>query len=147
MKKNLPQSFGFTLIELLVVISIIAVLAVIGLAIYTGQQKAARDARRRSDINSIAQAMEAQKSAGSTTYSALAANFFSSGSVPADPASTNVAPDSSCPGVCKYCVKSGAGSCAITDTTVAAGAPAAVATWTICANLEAGGFFCRSNAQ
>lgn len=41
---------GFTLVELLVVIAIIAILSMIGLSIYAGMQKAARDARRRSDL-------------------------------------------------------------------------------------------------
>lgn len=151
MKKLLPKTInnpkGFTLIELLVVIAIIAILSMVGIAVFQGQQKSARDARRKADVAVIAQAMEAQKTAGSTAYPLLAVTSFASGLIPVDPASTNVAPDNACPGVCKYCVKSAIGTCAITDTTVAAGAPAAVATWTICANLEAGGSFCRSNAQ
>lgn len=49
---------GFTLIELLVVISIIAVLAVIGMAVFTGVQKGARDAKRRGDIQAISRALE-----------------------------------------------------------------------------------------
>lgn len=52
---------GFTLIELLVVITIIAVLMTIGLTVYTNAQKAARDAKRRSDINAIAKALEIYK--------------------------------------------------------------------------------------
>lgn len=139
---------GFTLIELLVVISIIAILAVIGVAVYSGQQKNARDARRRADIEAISGAMEASKVAGQLNYTALAATMFVSGSIPADPTNSNVVPaDNACPGVCKYCVKSSIGTCAETDTAVGVGAPAAVPTWTLCANLESGGSFCRSNAQ
>lgn len=41
---------GFTLIELLVVISIIGILAALGIVSYTGVQKQARDARRQSDL-------------------------------------------------------------------------------------------------
>ena len=50
MKKFLPKlktnPLGFTLVELLVVVAIIAVLSVIGITIFTGVQKNARDARR-----------------------------------------------------------------------------------------------------
>lgn len=53
---------GFTLVELLVVISIIAVLAVIGMVVFSGVQKGARDAKRRGDINAISKALEIFKS-------------------------------------------------------------------------------------
>lgn len=49
---------GFTLVELLVVISIIAVLSVVGMALFTSAQKNARDARRRLDIKAIHNALE-----------------------------------------------------------------------------------------
>lgn len=49
---------GFTLIELLVTISIIAILAVIGLAAYGVFTKSARDARRESDLKFIQSALE-----------------------------------------------------------------------------------------
>lgn len=49
---------GFTLIELLVVISIIAILSTIGMATFRIAQVRARDARRISDIKSIADALE-----------------------------------------------------------------------------------------
>ena len=49
---------GFTLIELLVVISIIAVLSVIGMVVFSGVQKGARDAKRRGDVDAIAKALE-----------------------------------------------------------------------------------------
>lgn len=49
---------GFTLVELLVVISIIAILSVIGMVVFSGVQKNARDARRRGDIEAIAKALE-----------------------------------------------------------------------------------------
>ena len=65
MKKFLPKSIkntsGFTLVELLVVVAIIAVLAVIGFAVFSGLTSRGNDARRRADLKSIADAMEAAK--------------------------------------------------------------------------------------
>lgn len=49
---------GFTLVELLVVISIVAILSVVGVVIYTGVQKSARDSVRKSDIEAISKALE-----------------------------------------------------------------------------------------
>lgn len=48
---------GFTLIELLVTISIIAVLAAIGLVAYSSVMKQGRDAKRQSDLRSIQSAL------------------------------------------------------------------------------------------
>ncbi len=153
MKKLLPRSIrnpkGFTLIELLIVVTIIAVLSVIGAVVYTGIQKNARDASRKAAINSVADAMEASYSkttAGS--YDALALTMFSSSTVPTDPQNgKNGCGSATAP--CKYCSRSAAGACAGTDTTVAVGAPATGATYTVCANLENGTnqYYCRSNSQ
>jgi type II secretion system protein G len=49
---------GFTLLELLVVISIIMVLTVSGVAAYSSVSKNSRDARRKSDIEQLRQALE-----------------------------------------------------------------------------------------
>lgn len=49
---------GFTLIELLVTISIIAVLAAIGLVVFSTALKQGRDAKRQSDLRAIQSAME-----------------------------------------------------------------------------------------
>lgn len=49
---------GFTLLELLVVMAIIGILAAIGIASFGGVQAKARDARRKSDIESFARALE-----------------------------------------------------------------------------------------
>lgn len=49
---------GFTLVELLVVITILAILMTIGIAVYSGVQKNARDLRRKSDLRSIKIALE-----------------------------------------------------------------------------------------
>lgn len=75
---------GFTLVELLVVISIIAILSVVGLTLFNGAQQNARDARRKSDIDAIAAALEAKRVPGTAYYSAITATDFSSGSIPAD---------------------------------------------------------------
>ena len=52
------KKHGFTLIELLVTMSIIAVLAAIGLSSYAFSQKRARDARRKADLESVRSALE-----------------------------------------------------------------------------------------
>src|SRR3989344_7319438 len=58
---HLPNKKGFTLIELLVVISIIAILSIIGVTIFTQAQKSARDAKRREDVAAIQKAFEQYK--------------------------------------------------------------------------------------
>jgi len=90
MKKFLPKSLnnpsGFTLVELLVVITIIAILSVIGLAVFTGVQSNARNARRRADINSISKAWEVHyDGTKSPVYPQLAVTWFSNGAIPRDP--------------------------------------------------------------
>ena len=67
MKKYLPKLNnlkGFTLIELLVVIAIVAVLAVVAIALFTGTQSKARDAKRVQDITAMSKAMEVNYVAG-----------------------------------------------------------------------------------
>ncbi len=54
---NLHQK-GFTLMELLVTITIMAVLATIAIAIFSGAQQSARDTKRRQDINAIKNVLE-----------------------------------------------------------------------------------------
>ncbi|MDD5416012.1 MAG: type II secretion system protein [Candidatus Daviesbacteria bacterium] len=89
MKKFLPKftnnPSGFTLVELLVVVSIIAVLSIIGITIFSGVQKNARDARRKADIDSISKAWEANISKTSPYYPLLQGTWFASGNIPKDP--------------------------------------------------------------
>lgn len=53
---------GFTLIEILVVISIIAILAGIGISVFSGVQKNNRDQARIRDLQAIKQALELYRS-------------------------------------------------------------------------------------
>lgn len=93
----MPKKSGFTLIELLVVIAIIAILATIGFASFVAVQKNARDTKRRTEIDSIAKALEIryQVTSGNTCppgggsssggyYCPLDIGWFSNNVVPTD---------------------------------------------------------------
>ncbi len=90
MKRFLPKSAknpkGFTLVELLVVVSIIAILSVIGVTVFTGIQKGARDTKRKGDVEAMAKALESNFT--STYPTTVAATYFTSGLVPTDPQAT-----------------------------------------------------------
>lgn len=99
MKKLLPKTIknpqGFTLIELLVVIAIIAILSLIGLAIFTGLQARARNAKRSGDLNAILNGIEVNKAPGAQYYANILQNTWYSGSnFPTDPRA----------GLQKYCI-------------------------------------------
>lgn len=85
---------GFTLLELLVVIAIIAILASVGLGSYTRSQRKARDARRRSDLKQIQNALEQYYSInGSYPNSEDAvADYFSDGHYPQGPQGEDYTP-------------------------------------------------------
>lgn len=72
---------GFTLVELLVVISIIAILATVGVATFNVAQQSARDGRARSDVTNIAKSIETSRSSdpltGAVAYTYSAANYTS----------------------------------------------------------------------
>lgn len=53
---------GFTLVELLVVATIIAILAGIGITSYSSLSKQSRDARRKSDLQTVRSALEFYRS-------------------------------------------------------------------------------------
>lgn len=154
MNKFLPNLFknphGFTLIELLVVITIIAILSVMGMTVFTGVQKNAREAGRRGDIDAIVKALEVNKTASG--YQPLAANQFANGAIPtADPQAR------------PYCINTAAGvadpstwttSCPTGWTAVANTVPAANSTsFKVCAATETtgtsgtAGVLCRANSQ
>ncbi|MDO8573976.1 MAG: type II secretion system protein [Candidatus Daviesbacteria bacterium] len=134
MKKLLPRTknntSGFTLVELLVVISIIAILSVIGITVFSGVQKNARDARRRADIEAISKALEAHfgdvacGASAAAPYCNVTSNpsvLFSSGVTPSNP-SPGGAAYSGVPGAAaavytiKALLENGNGNC---QTTVA----------------------------
>ncbi|QQG43264.1 MAG: type II secretion system protein [Candidatus Daviesbacteria bacterium] len=143
MRKFLPRTAanpqGFTLIELLVVISIIAILSVVGVTVFTNTQKNSRDTRRKADVDSISKALEANYTSGSATpYPIVTASMFTSGIIPADPQNSGA-----------Y---------------VYSGIPAAAATtYTVCTKMESGSggnasdtngaaaangpFYCKKNQQ
>lgn len=56
--QNKDSRHGFTLLELMVVIVILGVLIAAGLGSFTSSQQKSRDSRRKSDLRSIAQALE-----------------------------------------------------------------------------------------
>lgn len=67
---------GFTLLELLVVISIIAILITIGLTSFTTSQKKGRDAKRKSDIKDVQNALEQYYSICGYRYPTPTGTFF-----------------------------------------------------------------------
>lgn len=85
MNKYLPTSKissnaadkGFTLIELLVVVAILAILGFIAISQFGNAQMAARDGRRRADIDTIAKSIEASRdlSINPASYSYSKTNY------------------------------------------------------------------------
>lgn len=100
MKKYLPQFFnnpsGFTLIELLIVITITAILAAIGFALFSGLTGRGNDDRRASDLKAYADAMEVRKD-NSGFYLTVAATDFAGGVFPFEPTTRQE----------KYCYRDG----------------------------------------
>lgn len=157
----MPKNFlGFTLIELLVSITIVAILAAIGVSVYSNAQASARDSRRKQDIDVIADAMElyfghfkANEYAGlcqsgfqsdliTPTY-ACDKKWFTNASLPTDPTNT---------GVYSYywCSTSPCNDSNLTKQLLSSSGaqpPPNQASWYICANLERGTFYCRTNQQ
>jgi len=63
MIKEKKKVLGFTLIELMVAIAIIAVLAAVGMVVYSTAQKSGRISKRVQDLDSLRTALELYKSA------------------------------------------------------------------------------------
>lgn len=122
------KSKGFTLIELMVVISIIAILSVIGLAVFSNVQRESRNSKRRADVNDISKALEShynttinQHCTGNAgSYCAPAGAWFSNGAVPTDPQN----------------------EAAYTGQPIDG-----ATTYNVCATLEGGGTFCKTQQQ
>lgn len=149
---------GFTLIELLVVVSIVTILSIIGVAIFTSTLKNARDARRRADIDATAKALEVYKTPSG--YQQLQNSQFSSGRVPYDPFAISTTDNthfgcgnggSSSQRRCYYCARP-----ALTNNYCTDGSDPGLdslttntTSWIICANLETGnpGYYCKRNSQ
>lgn len=96
---------GFTLIELMVAISIVAVLATIGLTLFSNAQKTGRDGKRRADIDAITTNLESRfntvdnqncgagvggvvGTASAGTYCPPQPGWFAGGTVPVDSLNT-----------------------------------------------------------
>lgn len=118
------SSRGFTLVEILVAITIIAVLAAVGIVVFGGVQARSRDARRSQDLDSIANALEGKKLAGSIFYTGLATTDFATGSIPADPKNTTQ----------KYCFW---GKTTVPPTAPMAKPTSAAVNWTTCSGPTA----------
>lgn len=93
MDKLLPRSFrsnkGFTLIELMVAITILAILATIGMTLFSDVQKKGRDSRRKGDVDAMSKALESGYNAQTGLYPvAYTATMFASGLTPVDPKNT-----------------------------------------------------------
>lgn len=80
------NSKGFSLIELMVVVVILAILVSVGISFFSNAQKAARDAKRKSDIDAIAFAYEDTYNPVSAAYSSISSGAkFVTGALPSAP--------------------------------------------------------------
>lgn len=134
MKRFLPSSkpSGFTLIELLVVVTIIAILSVIGIAVFGGVTTRARDQRIKADIDAIAKAFEANYISESGKYIPLTDADFTSGAVPKNPNGD------------EYICEKGPNPSNDADLPCSS---VATNTFTVCGTLSTGDDYCLSAAQ
>lgn len=145
-----PLQRGFTLVELMIVVAIIAILAAVGLSVFSGIQKKARDAARRSDVQAIAKVLETNKK--DTGYQALAAAQFAGGVIPTkDAQNLSYCVNGTTANSPQTAVSPNATTCAtagmVTPSITAVPSDTSKA-WTICAWLEeTGAAYCLSNQQ
>ena len=150
---------GFTLIELLVVVAIVAILALVGIFVYSSTLQSGRDAKRQSDVQSIAKALEVHYDNYNAQYPAIDPTWFitpvnATAQVPTDP----IDGDNSCylsSGniICRYCfVTPGSPrACVSSDPATPAFSTPAPA-FEICANMESNkvassGLYCISGQR
>lgn len=102
MKKSAQRyphsSLGFTLIELMVAIAIVAILSMIGLVVFNYAQGGGRDAKRKSDLQAIAQALKANRTPGEVKYQQITGDDFAGKLIPTDPRTNHGANPQ------KYCI-------------------------------------------
>jgi prepilin-type N-terminal cleavage/methylation domain-containing protein len=121
MKKNkINNNWGFTLLEMLVVVGIIAVLVGLGFTSYSTAQKKARDAKRKSDLKSIQNALEQYYSICGYQYptpqSGVFVNIYCPNPTTAILPTVPVDPRTTTPYPCNGCTSSTYTIYAITET-------------------------------
>ena len=163
-----PKTQGFTLIELLVTIAIIAIISVVAVALFGNIQADARDGKRRAELESLANALEVNKTSGGGAYNPILTSQLGGGVFPGG--GTSRADD---PQGYPYCISAGTTSTPPTAptnaqvgtwsttacpnpptgyTVISGTQPVATTTisWTLCTRLENKGtpaVFCRSNTK
>ncbi len=148
---------GFTLIELMVAISIVAILAIIGLVIFGSIQQSSRDSKRKADVQAIGNALEVQRiKQNLDTYPQLTSSFFATDKIPTDPSTrsycissvTSGSPTAAIatPWTSADCTAGGAaiaGYSLVSSSTPVASAIA----YRVCTSLEGGSVYCVTNQQ
>jgi prepilin-type N-terminal cleavage/methylation domain-containing protein len=76
---NKSTKSGFTLVEIMIAIGILSVLSSIGISRYIGAQQSGQDSKRKSDVDSIANAYETNYDFVNKIYSPLTSTDFSDG--------------------------------------------------------------------
>lgn len=128
---------GFTLIELLIAVAIIAILAMVGMVIFTKSLSNTRDVKRKADIDAIAKALQTNYT--TTAYSPLAASQFSTGSIPSSDSQGHPYCGNSTLNTQPADPSPWTSSCPTNYAQVSTSVPASGTSWKICASLENGG--------